>query len=361
MDDLSFRLGDHGRYAIDRVQKMHQPKILWATLLLTLSVVSSNALAQDREPVHVKLEAAKAAFDSAVEKSRKSLDSAIVAEITFLQSNKRITAEEKLKRLETLNKQLDAFRKDGTLPTIRKLKAKARSFSRVKEIQTKKLISAYDKAANQYAKSNDLISAKAVLDERDAFKANRSEQWTQLFNGRDLADWSIRSTVKWVVNNSVIHGTGAGKDVLGCLVAPQEVDNFKLRVRAIAGSGKILFRARSTRGRIEGYYLSLETDPGARSGTVGTVGRFRPFHGSTRLVDPPKTDVVPGKVVNIELTAIGNEFTIKVDDSIPAKGHDRDKTYAHGSLVLRCGKKTKIAVGSLALHHIEAEQYDEPK
>ena len=207
----------------------------------------------------------------------------------------------------------------------------------------------------------DLISAKAVLEKRDEFKANRSEQWTQLFNGRDLAGWSNRSTAKWVVNNSVIHGTGVGKSVVGGLVASQEVDNFKLRVRAIAGSGKILFRARSTRRGIEGYYLSLETDPGARAGTVGTVGRFRPFHGSTRLVDPPKTDVVPGKVVDIELTVIGNEFTIKVDDSIPAKGHDRDKTYAHGSLVLWCGKKTKIAVGQLSLHHIEAGQYDEPK
>ena len=99
-------------------------------------------------------------------------------------------------------------------------------------------------------------------DSASSNETSDTEQWTYLFNGRNLDGWrSFQSdTAKgWIVENSCLTATGEGGDLGGDIITTEMYDNFILELDwkiSPGGNSGILFHVLE-----EGHNTTYETGP----------------------------------------------------------------------------------------------------
>lgn len=213
-----------------------------------------------------------------------------------------------------------------------------------------------------------LLFAPALF--ADDKKDGKDEGWIQLFNGKDLTGWKMVDppsgefkTVKekknddgkvvafigvlkkdesevtlWQIKDGMIVGGGPSSH----LFTEVEADDFVYRVEAKIndkGNSGQYFRAKFEGGFPAGYEAQINathSDP-IRTGSLYPDGR-------TKLKDHKKEIAVvmdtathkPDEFFTQEVTAVGAEITIKVNDKVTLdKWTDPDKTYTKGHFALQ--------------------------
>lgn len=143
-------------------------------LMLALSaMVSSFAFAQDKvevkvDPVAAELETAKVSYRASVEAASKKLIKAFENEDKRIATDPKLKAEDKLKRLDQLATEKEAFEIGGTLPKSATLPSAVTTY--LDDLKPAQALceKAFDEAANKYLTTNR-AAAKAVLAEKAEF------------------------------------------------------------------------------------------------------------------------------------------------------------------------------------------------
>ncbi|MEM9367526.1 MAG: hypothetical protein AAGD07_16155 [Planctomycetota bacterium] len=148
-----------------------------AEALLILLSLSASVAADQALEVSKILRKAQDAYTSAVDEARERVASSLEGEIARVKSDKRLDVEKKLAQLDQLKSELDAFRRDDTLPITRRLQYESKAFARVKRSHTERLLNAYTVAAQSLSRLGDLDTAKDILEERDQI---REKGWISL-------------------------------------------------------------------------------------------------------------------------------------------------------------------------------------
>lgn len=298
----------------------------------------------DEDPVEKKLGAAKRAFADAAEKARDNL----VGE--FQKAEKAAQGAGDLKRLEQVHKEFKAFDRNGELPKSVPTKVYEGELRKARA----KLEDSYDAAVKEYTKDGKIALAKATQKEFDEFKKSETsanvEKWEPLFNGRDKKNWQpTLGATTWAVTGGALVGTGSGKVGAGSLLYVKgEMDNFRIRVKAIAGPGRmVMLRSVKAQGleEHEGYTVTL--DPA--DGEIGTLAVFVPGKGTRTLAVAAKSEVKAKSVVTLDISAQDNVFIVRVDGKEVVNFTEPNKSYPKGFLGLRCGRNDSITVKSIEL------------
>lgn len=136
------------------------------------------------------------------------------------------------------------------------------------------------------------------------------EQWTELFNGRDLSGWSISGPAKWSVENGVI----VGSDGDGYLITNEKYANFEFQVyvRTVTrfANGGLHTRWQSDKER--GYEAQIYNVREATNPT-GSIYGFVP------AVDPDARD---GEWFLMQIISRGSFMAVRVNGETVAQSKD---------------------------------------
>ena len=180
------------------------------------------------------------------------------------------------------------------------------------------------------------------------------EEWSSLFNGKDLTGWRAEGKEKWTVENGAIVGE-AVTDKYGYLVTEKTYRDFALRVKFkcdAAGNYGLFFRSRITGvGKwgpdIEG--LQAEIDP-----SRDTAGIYESA-GREWLAKPKPGDLAGLKPYGwneMEVIAKGNHITTRLNGKTIVDFQDPAPRFTEGviGLQLHSGGGTKIHFKDIRIH-----------
>jgi hypothetical protein len=176
--------------------------------------------------------------------------------------------------------------------------------------------------------------------------------WVQLFNGKDLTGWKTHLAPPdgWEVENGVLVGRG-GHHYL--FTRRDDYENFYLRVEArinAGGNSGVFFRCRPGTGAQPGY----EADIGGRGEEkkTGSLWRYpvRPW-----LLKEAATPAVPAEEwFTLDVVAVGNRITVKVNGAVTADL--TDNTHARGHVALQAFQdKTRVEFRKIEIKELPAK------
>jgi len=160
--------------------------------------------------------------------------------------------------------------------------------------------------------------------------ANDSEGWVDLFNGRDMTGWTLRSGrggSDWKIEDGALVSRGAES----MLVTAKTYTNFRVRAEMMINDGgvsSLLGRVQENKGLKAGNYAAyIATEGEARAGSI----YWTPARGRTRAaVTVAQSDARPGQWFTIELDCIGTKLVVLVNGKQTAEHNDR--TFARGAI-----------------------------
>jgi 3-keto-disaccharide hydrolase len=179
--------------------------------------------------------------------------------------------------------------------------------------------------------------------------------WVQLFNGKDLTGWKQHpdSTGKWSVEEGMIVGRGINQSHL--FTERGDYENFHIRIEAkinADGNSGVCFRTNYFgRGQLKGngYEANIERDkaPGWQTGSLMHItpkGEVR-----TRFIKPDQW-------FEMEVIAVGNRITIKVNGKTTVDLTDPGYTYKRGYLALQqLGALTEVRFRKIEIKEFSPE------
>ncbi|MBN2010777.1 DUF1080 domain-containing protein [candidate division KSB1 bacterium] len=151
--------------------------------------------------------------------------------------------------------------------------------------------------------------------------AIHAENWSELFNGKNLNGWRVlNGTAKFAVEDGIIRGTSVLNSPNTFLVTKQEFSDFILEYDAKLDSGLnsgVQFRSKSVpeflNGRVHGYQVDLDATPRAWSGGLyDEAGRGWLYN----LECNPKAKLAykPEAWNHFRVEAIGNHIRVWMND-----------------------------------------------
>jgi serine/threonine protein kinase len=173
--------------------------------------------------------------------------------------------------------------------------------------------------------------------------------WVQLFNGKDLTGW--KPSENWTVIDGALSSVVRAKS--DNLVSERSnFENFHLRVEArIADGGNsgIFFRHPGTAYRTDFYEAEINSTHAILTKT-GSLGNLGPQSAASE--PPPK----PNEWFTLEVIAVDNEFTIKVNGREAAHWTDPARTYKKGSIRLQQFGNTIVQFRKIEIKELPPEE-----
>ncbi|MDB5338514.1 MAG: prkC 29 [Planctomycetaceae bacterium] len=211
------------------------------------------------------------------------------------------------------------------------------------------------KAAVSTAPTNSPTAPANTLSDADI-----AAGWKQLFNGKDLTGWRQHpeSTGIWSVEGEAI--VGRGRDQSHLFTTTGDYTDFHIRVEAkINGTGNsgVCFRTSyfgTGKIRDRGYEAAIEGNPNLRWQT-----------GSLMHIDP-RGEVVtplvkPREWFTMEVIAVGNHITIKVNGQVTIDFVDSAQTYKRGCIALQqLGDTTEVQFRKVEIKDLSTTVTDPP-
>lgn len=125
------------------------------------------------------------------------------------------------------------------------------------------------------------LAAAALMIQAALFAQAKKEQWTNLFNGRDLKGWKqLNGKATYEVKNGVIVGTTVPNEPNSFLATEKDYTDFILELEFMVDpsmNSGIQFRSESKadyqNGRVHGYQMEIDPSKRAWSGGIYDEGR----------------------------------------------------------------------------------------
>lgn len=163
-----------------------------------------------------------------------------------------------------------------------------------------------------------------------------AQQWTNLFNGKNLDGWHTIPGGEWKVSKGLIAGTSdLSEKRHGLLVSDKEYSDFEVEIeyKAVKGNSGLYFRSEEVKDAVGVYGFQAEIDPDKDAGGLYETG------GRTWVVKPSAEDVKkwykPGVWNTMKVRAVGKDVTVWVNGIQTAKlSNDPGRTTGHIALQL---------------------------
>lgn len=163
-----------------------------------------------------------------------------------------------------------------------------------------------------------------------------TQQWINLFNGKNLAGWHTIPGGEWKVEKGAIVGTSpASEKRHGLLVSDKLFGDFEIEIeyKAVKGNSGLYFRSEKIEGAVGVHGFQAEIDDEKDAGGLYETG------GRAWVVQPTpeavKTWYQPGKWNTMKVRAVGKDVTVWVNGKESAKlVDDPGRTSGHIALQL---------------------------
>jgi len=212
-----------------------------------------------------------------------------------------------------------------------------------------------------------LVAPAFAQDKKDAKK---DDGWVQLFNGKDLTGWKIpdppsgefkkgviekkntdgkvvafvgvlkkddKEVTLWEVKDGTIVGGGPSSHIFTDIEAEDFVFRVEAKINDKGNSGQY-FRTKFGPGFPAGYEAQINathSDP-IRTGSLYPDGRTKLKDHKKEIATVMNTAThKPDEFFTQEVTAVGADITIKVNDKETLKWTDPDKTFTKGHFALQ--------------------------
>jgi hypothetical protein len=185
-------------------------------------------------------------------------------------------------------------------------------------------------------------------------------QWTDLFNGRDLAGWKPApeaKNVEWRVRNGMIVGTGAQ----GYLVTTRsDFQNYRLRVEAhvaMGGNSGVFFHVISAVPVRGGYQAQISDSSDRDPMKTGSLAYYSDVQGrGKRPVVLSTSPIAPNKWFEMEVTCEGRNITITVDGRQTASYVENDNIPLHGAIALEAFHTSPVLFRKVQIMELPASR-----
>ena len=196
-----------------------------------------------------------------------------------------------------------------------------------------------------------------------------------LFNGKDLDGWEKRPEYgggDWRVINGVLEGGGSREGHATLVTKRRDFRDFRLRVtlmyKEALGTGHIQLRRSERSGKWNGYLVTSgawwnRTDDGQQrkvpdQGTfpvIGSVAKIKEayVYGPWDLLSKPIPYSQGWNV--IEITALKNRISTKVNDITVSEYVDDLEPYVSGSIALVCNGTWNVRIRSVEIQEIPSD------
>lgn len=141
-----------------------------------------------------------------------------------------------------------------------------------------------------------------------------SQQWVNLFNGKNLNGWHTIPGGEWKVQKGVIAGISAASEPRhGLLVSDKQYDNFEVEIeyKAVKGNSGLYFRCEEVKDAVGVFGFQAEIDPEKDAGGLYETG------GRAWVAQPKAEDVKkwykPGTWNTMKVRAVGKDITVWVN------------------------------------------------
>ena len=267
--------------------------LLLAIILLSVNPVHAQG-APLQDPIYEKLSDAKSAYVTDVAKAAKLVVAAIDTQIERAKKSSGMKVDEQIAMLKELIAQRKAFVEDPTqIPPHRSLKSVTKKFSTKLRASKKKLMNAFDDAADKYRKPpmKDFAAAAKILEERDTFfeKLKRGKVKGDAKNlGFDPAFEGENWSVTWPKNVTIkddrliISASQDGNIVLTKKTDYQEPTVVVEVAAAAETEAYVILNAQQRNGKWTGVTSKIHF----AEGKISAGGQRTGFRGNTGNNDP---------------------------------------------------------------------------
>jgi serine/threonine protein kinase len=201
--------------------------------------------------------------------------------------------------------------------------------------------------------------------EARSLAAESKHDSVSLFNGKDFTNWAFPYGGReyWTAENGVIHGTN-GQARLVSVRSDYKDFHLHLEMRSPDQRNKFLiFRSNDADGEIKYYSVSLggltndgtTAHPGKHSFKNGGgifAGERLTTDGLTslKLVDFPL--LTPKTWHTVELKAVGNTFTLWIDEQEVAVFRDDESRLSQGQIIIGLGKDARAEIRKIEIKEL---------
>lgn len=191
-------------------------------LIVAVLVFTSANFARAQDSVEAKLQTTQELYTKTVDELRASLVSSLERERAKAQRSGNLSL------LKSIDSEIEAFKANGTLP---KTVSPSRYTSQIERARAR-VITAFEESVRKYTQDGDLKLAETVQKQLEDFRKNGFENASlAIFNGRDLSGW-IGNHDQWKVVDGVLVGSQSKKaDVDSCIYSDKEYGDFELRCK----------------------------------------------------------------------------------------------------------------------------------
>ncbi len=205
-----------------------------------------------------------------------------------------------------------------------------------------------------------------VRTKRRAHRASAETAFRPLFNGKDKTGWieSPKNKGEWTVVDGILQGQGSGEQGIGATLVTERKDfaNFRLRAKfryPEDGGGAIEVRyiydaeneARSSYPVIHGVWPSNRDwvqPPGRIAKLVAhPYGSGWGFTGQSASIS-----VAPNQWHSLEIEAVGNEITTRIDGKKTEVLVDHDAAIASGAIALLCQYNSTVQFQEILIQEL---------
>ena len=182
-----------------------------------------------------------------------------------------------------------------------------------------------------------------------------SQQWINLFNGKNLNGWHALPGGTWQVSNGIIAGkSSATESTHGILLSDSVFSDFEIEIsyKAVKGNSGLYFRVEQVADAVSVYGLQAEIDPEKDAGGLYETG------GRGWIVQPTAAEVKkwykPGQWNTMKVKAVGKDITVWVNGKISAHiSNDTGRTAGRIGLQLHGGMDMEVYFRKVRLKILE--------
>ncbi|MBI5084680.1 MAG: DUF1080 domain-containing protein [Acidobacteria bacterium] len=181
-----------------------------------------------------------------------------------------------------------------------------------------------------------ILSAATVFAQRQAGPRPPGEDWVQLFNGKDVANWNSVGGQQWTVEDGVLIGRSVNKDY-GYLETPRDYKDFQLSLRfkcVGTGNSGVYFHTKFKPGTADvSQGAQFEIDCAIGRHTAGVYG-----FGRAWIVWPaPENETVVRQNDWNEMlvTVSGNRYTSRLNGVPMVDFTDPRAPFLEGTIALQ--------------------------
>lgn len=320
------------------------PVVVVAMLHATAALLHADRVAGDLSKARTRFEATIA------ELKQQTLAELAAGEAAARQAGNR----DKLLQTERARERFNA---NGRLPpaTSEKLREKWFKAYAALEKSHEAAIAAYTKP-----KSRDDAAADEVQASLDKLRDEIRDRgvnlgvWRPLFDGKTTNGWVAQNeNVHWEVEDRVLVGR-CGRSRGGHLFSSRgDFRNVSLRVVAMNGQG--LNSAIGVRREMDdgntGYKVMIDGDRTDEFG--GTTGDLKA--GMKTAHDQPAMKIPPNVWYTLELTAIDNNITLKLNGKRVVEYNDKDHQFGAGHVALLCRQHSVVRFAKVEVMELPSD------